>query len=428
MDVLAMPTVAHTLDGDVTLPGSKSITNRALLAAALADGRSTLEEALFSEDTEIFSDCLRRLGFEVASDSARRSFEVAGRGGAVPATEADLFVGNAGTAARFITALTGLGAGTYRFDGVAAMRKRPMRELLDVLEDFGATVEYGGEPGAMPFALTTRGFAGGAIETRADRTSQHLTALLLIAPYAARDTTISVGDTLVSRPYLVTTCGMMEQWGVHVEREGETVFHIRAGQRYQPQRFVVEPDASGASYFFAAAAALGGRVRVRNLGRGSLQGDARFVDVLEAMGCDVVRDERFIEVSRSGPLRGVDVDLNDMSDTMPTLAAIAPFAEGPVTIRNVEHTRWKETDRIHAVVTELRRMGASVEERRDGLTVSPGPLHAATVQTYNDHRIAMSFGITGLRVPGTLIADPACTAKTFPDFFDRLFALIGHRA
>ncbi|GAB4211946.1 MAG: 3-phosphoshikimate 1-carboxyvinyltransferase [Roseiflexaceae bacterium] len=427
MDLLAMPTVAHTLDGDVTLPGSKSITNRALLVAALADGRSVLEEALFSEDTEIFSSCLQRLGFVVNSDPAGRSFAVVGRGGAVPAVDAELFVGNAGTAARFITALTGLGAGRYHFDGVAAMRKRPMRELLDVLAGFGATVEYGGEPGAMPFTLTTRGFAGGAIETRADRTSQHLTALLLIAPYAAQDTTIRVGDTLVSRPYLVTTCGLMEQWGVQVEREGETVFHIRAGQRYQPQHFVVEPDASGASYFFAAAAALGGRVRVRNLGRGSLQGDARFVDVLEAMGCTVLRDERFIEVSRSGPLRGVDVDLNDMSDTMPTLAALAPFAEGPVTIRNVEHTRWKETDRIHAVVTELRRMGALVEERRDGLTVLPGPLHAATIQTYNDHRIAISFAITGLRVPGTQIADPACTAKTFPDFFERLFALIGHQ-
>lgn len=428
MDLLAMPTVAHTLDGDVTLPGSKSITNRALLAAALADGRSTLEQALLSEDTAIFSDCLRRLGFEVASDSARHSFAVVGRGGAVPVADADLFVGNAGTAARFITALTGLGAGTYRFDGVAAMRKRPMRELLDVLVDFGATVAYDGEPGAMPFTLTTRGFGGGAITTQADRTSQHLTALLLIAPYATRDTTINVGETLVSRPYLVTTCGLMEQWGVQVERTGETVFHIRAGQRYQPQHFVVEPDASGASYFFAAAAALGGRVRVRHLGRGSLQGDARFVDVLEAMGCDVIRDEHFIEVSRSGPLRGVDVDLNDMSDTMPTLAALAPFAEGPVTIRHVEHTRWKETDRIHAVVTELRRLGALVEERRDGLTVMPGPLQGATVQTYNDHRIAMSFAITGLRVPGLLIADPGCTAKTFPDFFERLFALIGHTA
>jgi 3-phosphoshikimate 1-carboxyvinyltransferase len=424
-ETLAIPTVARPLDGELTLPGSKSITNRALLAAALAQGRSVLEEALFSEDTEIFADCLGRLGFQVLSEPAARRFTVEGLGGALPASAAELFVGNAGTAARFITALTALGRGTYRFDGVPAMRKRPMRELLDALVAQGASVEHAGQPGAMPFTLTTRGFEGGEIQTSADRTSQHLTALLLIAPYAARDTTIRIGETLVSKPYLVTTCGMMEQWGVRVEREGEGVFHIRAGQRYQPQRFVVEPDASGASYFFAAAAALGGRVRVNHLTDRSLQGDARFVDVLAAMGCQVTHGADFIEVARHGPLRGVDIDLNDMSDTMPTLAAIAPFAEGPVTIRNVEHTRWKETDRIHAVVTELRRMGALVDEARDGLTVHPGPLHGANIDTYNDHRIAMAFAITGLRVPGTVINDPGCTSKTFPDFFERLAALVG---
>lgn len=422
---LAIPTVEGPLDGELTLPGSKSITNRALLAAALAQGRSVLEEALFSEDTEIFAACLGRLGFAVLSEPAARRFTVQGLGGALPAAGADLFVGNAGTAARFITALTALGRGTYRFDGVPAMRKRPMRELLDVLVEQGASVEYAGQPGAMPFALTTRGFGGGAIQTQADRTSQHLTALLLIAPYAARDTSIRVGETLVSKPYLVTTCGLMEQWGVQVEREGEGLFHIRAGQRYQARRFVVEPDASGASYFFAAAAALGGRVRVRHLTRASLQGDARFVEVLAAMGCEVRYGPDFIEVARGGPLRGVEVDLNDMSDTMPTLAAIAPFAEGPVTIRNVEHTRWKETDRIHAVVTELRRMGAVVDESRDGLTVHPGALRGATIETYNDHRIAMAFAVTGLCVPGTIINDPACTSKTFPDFFERLAALVG---
>jgi 3-phosphoshikimate 1-carboxyvinyltransferase len=423
MRLLPIPTLDVPVSAELRLPGSKSITNRALLAAALADGESLLEHALYSEDTRIFAECLRRLGVGVEEDEAAATFRVHGRGGALRPAPAELWVGNAGTAARFITALLALGRGPYRVDGVPAMRVRPMGELLAILEEQGARVAFDGEAGHIPFSLTGGGLAGGEIEMEASRTSQQASALLLLAPYARHDLTLQVTGTLVSPSYVEMTLRLMADWGVAIRREGPTRFTVPAGQRYAARTYGVEPDASSASYFFAAAALTGGTVRVRGLSSRSLQGDVRFVDVLEAMGCRVRRGDDFIEVQGPRRLGGVEVDMNDVSDTAPTLAAIAPFAAGPVSIRNVEHMRWKETDRVKAVATELRRLGVRVDEHRDGLTVHPGPVSPAEVHTYQDHRIAMAFSVTGLRAPGIVIRDPDCVGKTFESFYDLFFRM-----
>lgn len=421
---VAIPAIKQAIDATVRVPGSKSLTNRALLIAALAQGYSVLENALFSDDTHWFSRCLELLRIPIESNEAAERFAVSGTGGTIPAKQADLFVGNAGTAARFITALVSLGRGAYRVDGIPRMRERPMGELLTVLQHMGADIQFEGQRGHIPYTIHSKGFRGGGIHLEANQTSQQLSAILMIAPYAQNDVTIEVGTDLVSRSYIAMTCRVMEDFGVRVEEPAPHQFTIQAGQRYVPRQYMVEPDASNASYFFAAAAVTGGRVRVEYLTKRSCQGDMHFIDVLATMGCSVTATDTYVEVTGPEQLQGIDVDLNDMSDTVQTLAAIAPFASTPVTIRNVEHIRWKETDRITAVVTELRRLGAQVEAFTDGLTIHPGPLRPATIQTYDDHRMAMAFAVTGLMSPGVVIADPSCTRKTFPDFFDRFLQMI----
>jgi 3-phosphoshikimate 1-carboxyvinyltransferase len=422
---IEIPCIGRPIDANVTIPGSKSITNRALLITALANGESVVDNALFSEDTHWFSTCLHQLGIPVESNTASASFRVHGLGGAIPAEQATLFVGNAGTAARFITALVALGTGTYQMDGVPRMRERPMGEMLTVLQQLGTEIDFAGKPYYMPYTLRTRGFRGGTIRLKATQTSQQLSALLMVAPYSRQDTVFEIDGDIVSRSYIRMTCGMMEQFGVEVSQPDDTSFAIQAGQRYQPQHYTIEPDASNASYFFAAAAITGGRVRVDHLSRSSCQGDTFFVDVLEQMGCTVTSTDSSIEVVGPEVLHGVDVDLNDMSDTVQTLAAIAPFASSPVTIRNVEHIRWKETDRIEAVITELRRLGVTVEEYPDGMVIHPGPLRPASIETYDDHRMAMAFAVPGIITPGIAIKHPECTRKTFPDFFRRFFEMLG---
>jgi 3-phosphoshikimate 1-carboxyvinyltransferase len=422
-----IPCLAAPVNAEVEIPGSKSITNRALMVAALAQGDSTLENALFSDDTHWFSTCLRQLGISVASDADAARFQVTGRDGEIPAPEADLFVGNAGTAARFMTAFAVLGRGRYRLDGIPRMRERPMGELLAVLQAVGVQVDFEGQPGFMPYILRSRGFAGGRLRLSAKKTSQQLSALLMIAPYARQDTVIEIEDGLVSGSYIAMTCRVMADFGVSVSQPEPNHFHIEAGQRYQPRHYTIEPDASNASYFLAAAAVTGGRVRVNHLSAQSCQGDARFVEVLAAMGCHIKATDSYIEVTGPEQLQGLEVDLNDMSDLVQTLAAMAPFAASPVVIRNVEHIRWKETERIKAVVTELQRLGARVEEFADGLKIYPGPLRPAAIETYDDHRMAMAFAVTGLKTPGVVIKQPECTAKTFPDFFARFFKMIQNR-
>jgi len=405
-------------DASIRIPGSKSLTNRALLLAALARGRSRLTDVLFSDDTSAMVESLRRLGFAVQVDQPGLLMMVEGLGGDIPAKSADLFVRGAGTAARFLTAMVGLGSGRFTIDGTERMRERPIQDLLDALGMLG--VEAVAERGTPPVVVNAHGMRGGRAMVRGDTSSQFLSALLMAAPYAQNDVEVILEGRLVEAPYVEMTLAVMEAFGVSVGREGVRRFFVRSGQRYRAREYAIEPDASAAAYFFAAAAITGGRVRVPGLSRSSLQGDARFVDLLEEMGCRVVRGEGFLEVSGSGVLRGIEADLSEMSDQTMTLAAIAPFADGPTRIRRVAHIRHQESDRLAATAAELRRLGQEVEESDDGLVILPRPVRPAVVQTYDDHRVAMAFAVTGLRAPGIAIADPGCVAKTFPDFFERL--------
>ncbi len=317
---------------------------------------------------------------------------------------------------RFLTALVSLGRGKYRLDGVPRMRERPIEDLLAGLRQLG--INAVSEPGTdcPPVRIETDGLKGGRATLKGDVSSQFLSGLLLACPFAEGDTLLEVEGTLVSVPYVSMTVEMMRRWGLRVDVEGWQRFRIPGRQRSGTRFYAIEPDASAASYFWAAAAITGGEVRINDLTRRSLQGDVRFVDLLGQMGCQVIEGHTGLGV-RGGPLHGIDADMNDISDTVMTLAAVACFAEGPTTIRNVAHVRHKETDRLLALATELRRAGAEVEERADGLTITPRPLRAASFQTYNDHRMAMSLALLGLRIPGIVIEDPGCVAKTYPNFF-----------
>lgn len=422
-DTITIEPLRRAPDATVQVPGSKSITNRALLLAALADGESTLDGVLASDDTHYMVGALRQLGIEVEDDNASSRVTLRGGGGRWPARGAELFVGNAGTAMRFLAAAACLGQGRFRLDGSARMRERPIQDLVDGLTALGTRVRCESDGGCPPLVVDADGLPGGRAEVRASRSSQYVSALLHVAPYAARDVTLVVAGELIAQPYVDMTIRVMEQFGVMVQRDGYRSFHVKAGQRYAPRRYGIEPDASSAHYFWAAAALTGGRVRTEGLGRDSLQGDVRFADLLEQMGAQVRWSSNSIEVSGTTQLRGIEADMNAFSDTAPTLAALAPFASSPVHIRNIAHVRFQESDRLSAVSTELRRLGVKVEELADGLIIHPSSIEPAIVDTYDDHRIAMSFALVGLRVPGIQIRDPGCVAKTFPDFFTRLEAL-----
>ncbi|WP_380026897.1 3-phosphoshikimate 1-carboxyvinyltransferase [Effusibacillus consociatus] len=421
--MLEIQPVQQPLNAVVEVPGSKSISNRALPIAALATGTSTLRNMLFSDDSRYFMSCLQKLGFQLEIDEDTKTVVVEGLGGTLPSHDGilDLFVGNAGTAARFLTAFVSIGVGTYRIDGIPRMRERPIQDLIDALQTLGVSIRSELGTGCPPVLVEANGLPGGEVSIPGNKSSQYLSALLLTAPYANRDVEIKVSGELLSAPYIDMTIRMMSQFGVQVETHGDNVFHIAAGQRYKARDYIVEPDASSASYFAAAPAIAGGRVRVTNLSRDSLQGDALFAGLLEQMGCQVRWGTDYIEVEkRDGQtLRGIDVDLNEMSDTTMTLAVVAPFASTPTTIRNIGHIRIKETDRIHAVVTELRKLGVQVEEWEDGMRIYPASqIRPAEIDTYDDHRMAMAFALVGLRVNGVKIKDPGCVSKTFPTYFE----------
>jgi len=436
-DSIEIVPVAVPVDAVVQLPGSKSITNRALLLAALADGESLIHGALFSDDTRYMARALNDLGIAVDGDESACTYRVRGAGGRIPAASADLFLGNAGTATRFLTAALALGNGLYRIDGVERMRQRPIRDLLGALRQLGVNALDELGTGCPPVLIKSQGLEGGTARLRGDASSQFLSALLMVAPLSRRGVEIAIEGPLASRPYVDLTLTMMEEWADGLKYEEKATpdsdvsyrCQITGGQAYRSRTYSVEPDASTASYFWAAAAVTGGRIRVEGLGRDSLQGDVRFADVLRRMGCAIEWTESYTEVRGPSRLHGVDVDMNDISDTVMTLAAIAPFADSPTTIRNVANIRVKETDRIHAVATELRRLGVTVDERPDGLTIRPAArLLPARIETYEDHRIAMSFAVTGLRSPGITILNPSCVAKTVPDFFTRFRTLHNHVA
>lgn len=408
----------------VRVPGSKSITNRALPLAALtsaANGACAVEGALHSEDTEVMAESLRRLGFGVETDwpAARVVVRRPGGSAPIPAAGAELFVANSGTTMRFLTALVALGRGRFRLDGVARMRERPIGDLLETLRALGVRAASERDDGCPPVVVQADGLHGGDVTIRGGTSSQFLSGLLLAAPFADAQTRLTVEGPLVSVPYVTMTVAMLRQFGLTVHDNGEGRYRIPGRQRGGVSTYRVEPDASAASYFLAAAAITGGQVTVAGLPVESLQGDVRFAEVLGQMGCRVVRSAEGVTVG-GGPLRGIDVDMNDISDTVMTLAAVACFAEGPTTIRNVGHIRHKETDRLAALAAELRKLGAAVEERADGLTLTPGSLHGAELATYDDHRMAMSLALIGLRVPNVVILEPGCVAKTYPHFFDDL--------
>lgn len=412
--------VSAPVSGTVRPPGSKSLTNRALIVAALANGTSTLTGALDSRDTQVMIDSLRRLGMAVDIAGAGKTLVVEGCGGRPTADSAELWLENSGTSIRFLTALCTLGHGSFRLDGIGRMRERPIGDLVRALNALGANVDSDRDD-FPPVTVNARGLPGGTTQVAGNISSQYLSALLMSAPCARSPVRIEIEGELVSRPYVDMTLAVMREFGVEVTEAQTGVFDITQ-MSYRSREYDIEPDASAASYFFAAAAITGGTVTVAGLSRNALQGDVGFVDCLAQMGCEVKSDDRSITVT-AGELQGIDVDMNAISDTAQTLAAVAPFATGPTRIRNVAHMRHKETDRVQAVVTELHKLGLNVEEFEDGMTIHPGPMQPASIATYDDHRMAMSFALIGLKQPGVRIEDPECTSKTYPHFFEDLKAL-----
>ncbi len=395
----------------VQIPGSKSITARALFLAACADGGSVLHRPLDSDDTQAFAAGLETLGYPVTRDAD--AWSVLGRPAGPPRDTADVYCRDAGTAARFLPALAALGHGRYRFDASAQMRRRPVGPLGTALRELGVALSYEAAEGHLPLTIDAAGLPGGRLTLDASVSSQFLTALLLAAPGAAGGLEIAVTE-LVSKPYVEMTVRMMADFGVNVERDGET-FRIPA-QTYTARHYDVEPDASTASYVFAAAALTGNTVTVPGLDLTAMQGDIRFVQVLERMGARVSATGGATTVTGTGVLHGVTVNMRDISDTMPTLAAIAPFADGPTRIEDVYNTRVKECDRLEACAMNLRAMGVKVETGRDWIQVWPGDPQPALIDCHADHRIAMSFSVAGLRAAGLELDDPDCVKKTFPGF------------
>jgi 3-phosphoshikimate 1-carboxyvinyltransferase len=398
-------------DATVRVPGSKSLTNRALVCAAFADGRSTLSGALVADDTEAMLGALGELGVTIERDST--TLVVQGTGGAVPAGPAELDARYSGTTARFLAPVLAAGTGPYRLDAFEPMRARPMGPVIEALRVLGTDVEEEGEPGHLPMTIAG-GARGGRVELPGHVSSQFLSGLLLAGPMFELGVEVHLTTPLVSVPYVALTRQVMAAFGVTVD--GTSV----APGRYRSTDYVVEPDASAASYFFAAAAVTGGRVTIAGLGRSSAQGDLAFVDVLEQMGASVERTATSITVTGAGALHGVTVDLGDFSDMAQTLAAVAVFADSPTAVTGIDFIRRKETDRIGETVANLRRLGVEADEDNDGFTVHPGAVHGGRVETHDDHRMAMSFAVVGLRVPGVEIVDPGCVAKTYPEFWTDL--------
>lgn len=408
------------LDAAVRPPGSKSITNRALAIAALARGESTLVGALASDDTDAMRACLEALGCPVTNDGD--AWRVPGQDGRFAAPAGPLFTRNSGTTIRFLAAAATLAEGPVTLDGDARMRERPIGDLVDALTALGAPAEVRGRAGCPPVHIVGNGLPGGKTEIDGTRSSQVVSAVLIAAPYAQRDVTLSLRrHGLVSRPYVALTLEIMRAFGADAAWTSDDDLHVHAGRRYAGRNFAIEPDASAAAYPFCAAAIAGGRVRVTGIPAASIQADLALLPILERMGCHVARGADYAEVRRDGnPLQGVDVDMNDLPDAALALAVVAVFAEGPTRIRNVGNLRLKETDRLAALETELRRLGAGATAGADSLEIVPGPLRAAAIETYDDHRMAMSFALAGLRVPGVAIRDPGCVTKTWPDYFSTL--------
>ncbi|QDU76101.1 3-phosphoshikimate 1-carboxyvinyltransferase [Bremerella volcania] len=412
------------ITGSIRPPGSKSLTNRALIIAALAKGQSTLTGALESEDTEVMIDSLRRIGVSIAHDPANHTLTVEGNGGKFRGDNTEMFIANSGTSMRFLTALATLGTGTFRLDGIARMRERPIGDLIEALRQLGANIRTELDNACPPVLVDAQGLPGGKATIAGNISSQYLSGLLMAAPYASSEVQLEVDGELVSQPYVRMTTQIMRDFGVTLQENDCRRFVIPGGQTYRGREYAIEPDASAASYFWGAAAVSGGQVTVEGLSRDALQGDVGFCEALAQMGCQVEYQADQITVT-GGTLRGIHIDMGEISDTVQTLAAVALFADGPTTITGVAHNRHKETDRIGDLACELRKLGAAVDEREDGMTITPGKPQPARIETYNDHRMAMSLALVGLRQEGIVILNPGCTSKTYPHFFEDLAKICG---
>ena len=421
----------------VTVPGSKSMTNRALLMAALSDGETELSGVLFSDDSRYFISALQSLGFETKVDEKEKKVIVKGENGKIPEKEAEIYVGSAGTAARFLTAMLGMSDGIYTIQASEQMKKRPMKDLFLLLKQAGAGIEYLEQEGYLPIKITGRKanpLNGNKEPAKMDqklivqldisKSTQFLSAMLLISPMIEEGLYIEITSEKTDGSYIKITRGMMEEWGVTSLFDGRN-YEVPAGASYHMKHYIVEPDMSAACYFYGAAAITGGLALVRNVHMDNSQGDRKFLEVLEKIGCSVTDSEEGIVVEgpADGKIKGIDIDMNDFSDQTMTLAAMAPFASEKVHISHIGHIRLQESDRIHAIVTELTRVGIHCEETEDSITVYPGKPHAALIETYEDHRMAMAFSLIGLKTEGIVIHNPMCCRKTFENYFELLTEL-----
>ena len=421
----------------VTVPGSKSMTNRALLMAALSDGETELSGVLFSDDSRYFISALQSLGFETKVDEKGKKVTVKGENGRIPKKEAEIYVGSAGTAARFLTAMLGMSDGIYTIQASEQMKKRPMKDLFLLLKQAGAGIEYLEKEGYLPIKITGRkanNLNGKAepekieqkltVQLDISKSTQFLSAMLLISPMIEEGLCIEITSEKTDGSYIKITRGMMEEWGVTSLFDGRN-YEVPARASYHMKHYIVEPDMSAACYFYGAAAITGGLALVRNVHMDNSQGDRKFLEVLEKIGCSVTDSEEGIVVEgpADGKIKGIDIDMNDFSDQTMTLAAMAPFASEKVHISHIGHIRLQESDRIHAIVTELTRVGIHCEETEDSITVYPGKPHAALIETYEDHRMAMAFSLIGLKTEGIVIHNPMCCRKTFENYFELLTEL-----
>ena len=417
------------ISGEIHLPGSKSLSNRALLLAALAKGTTKITNLLQSDDTRHMLGALKQLGINYTLSDDKTQCSITGNGGAIHATQMqELFLGNAGTAMRPLCAALCLGTGTYVLTGDPRMKERPIGHLVDALRQAGACITYEENEGYPPLLIEAQGLRGGAVQIDGAISSQFLTALLMAAPLAKEDMKISIIGELVSKPYIDITLHIMKTFGVEVLHQNYKTFTIKGNQNYKAvEHFMVEGDASSASYFLAAAAIKGGRVKVTGIGKTSIQGDVLFVDVLEKMGAKVEWGDSYVAVSK-GELHAIDMDFNHIPDAAMTIATTALFAKGTTVLRNIYNWRVKETDRLSAMATELRKVGAEVEEGEDYLKITPpDTLRHAAIDTYDDHRMAMCFSLLALDSASVTINEPECTSKTFPTYFEE-FEKISHYA
>lgn len=431
MSDITVEPIAGEFAVSIAPPGSKSLTNRALVLAALADGECKLSNVLFADDTLVMLECLDRLGFAPSTDRATRQVQIVGRRGSIPASSAQLFCGNSGTTIRFLAALCALGRGTFTLDGIPRMRERPIGELVDLLRSLGARIEYTGAERFPPITLAADTLPGGLAHFQTARSSQYLSAVLQVAPYARHEVRVDLIGPQTSWPYVAMTMRLMDEFGhtpelVRDRDTGDPKQIIIPRGAYAPTSYAIEPDASNASYFLGIAAIHpGARVTIPGLGKYSLQGDVGFANVLRRMGAEVHITNDSIELTGPDRLEGIDVDLAAMPDTAQTLAVVALFAEGTSTLRGLHTLRVKETDRIAALAMELAKLAAEVRIDGDDLVITPPTaVLPASIATYDDHRMAMSFAIAGTRVAGITILNAECVNKTYPDFFTDLAKIV----